>query len=396
MIVPAPTLARRLVAVVLLVLSLPLPAAATATQSLHQTSALRCSTCHWQIYLQWQSSMHAQSTALSDPIHAAFYRNVAGDPQADGVTINGKYPICLQCHAPAAALDRQTRLDTLPVYSEGVTCVSCHALARYKGVTAPDGKLRLGMQAYDQAKDHLQGPTGGSVVEGHPFPVAANGALLTSNDICMGCHERRNNPQGVPLCRTGDEYTAAATSVTCQACHMPIVGGMVDHSMLGGHSLAMIRRAVTLTVTASKARDGVTATVTVQNRLLHGFPTGAPFRSAYLEVVGLDRAGHEVWRSFRESPTDDPQGTFAISLVDETGQATPPPKATRIAADTRLKPGEARRLIYYPITGKGITQVRARLFYRLLPPALEQQLGDALKDSLKGPRLAAAAVADVK
>jgi len=380
----------------LLVLLAPCLAAAADAPPIHQTSAERCAKCHWQIYLQWKSSMHAQSTALSDPIHGAFYGKVVGDPQADGVTLNGKYPVCLQCHVPSAARDGQTRLDALPAYSEGVTCVSCHTLARYKGITGPDGKLRLGMQAYETSTTHLQGPTGGSgVVEDHPFPLAANGPLLTSSDACMGCHDRRNNTRGVPLCRTGDEYKAAATAVACQACHMPVVGALIDHSMPGGHNAAMVRRGVTLTVTANKGADGVAATVTLLNRLPHGFPTGAPFRMAYLEVVALDAAGHEVWRSHGGSPAEDPQAVFATRLADDAGQPAPPPKATRIAADTRLQPGEERRLAYQ-IPGETIAQVRARLFYRLLPPETEEQLAAVLTDPLKGPKLAAVAVAAVE
>jgi len=366
------------------------------TPPIHQTSAERCAKCHWQIYLQWRASMHAQSTALSDPIHGAFYRKVVGDPQADGVTLNGNYPVCLQCHAPSAAIDGQTRLDALPAYGEGVTCVSCHTLARYKGITRPDGKLRLGMLAYERSTTHLQGPTGGSgVVEDHPFPLAANGTLLTRNDACMGCHDRRNNARGVPLCRTGDEYQAAATAITCQSCHMPVVGGLIDHSMPGGHSAAMVRRGVTLDVTARKGEDGVAAAVTLLNHLPHGFPTGAPFRNAYLEVVALDAAGHEVWRSFQASPAEDPQAVFATRLADDAGHPAPPPKATRIAADTRLKPGEERRLTYQ-IPGEGIAQIRARLLYRLLPPPLEEQLAAVLTDALKGPKVAAVAVAAVE
>jgi len=394
----AQSLTERLVGAVLLALCLAAPAAATDEPAppIHQTSAERCAKCHWQIYLQWRSSMHAQATALSDPIHGALYRTVVGDPQADGVTLNGKYPICLQCHVPSAAIDGQTRVDALPAYSEGVTCVSCHTLARYKGITGPDGKLRLGMQAYERATTHLQGPTGGSgVVEDHPFPLAANGPLLTSNDACMGCHDRRNNAQGVPLCRTGDEYQAAATAVTCQSCHMPVVGSLIDHSMPGGHNAAMVRRGVTLAVTTTKGADGVAASVTLLNHLPHGFPTGAPFRNAYLEVVALDAAGREVWRSYKASPAEDPQAVFATRLADDAGHPAPPPKATRIAADTRLQPGEERRLSYQ-IPGTNIARVRARLLYRLLPPPMEEQLAAVLTDALTGPRLAAVAVADVE
>ncbi|MFK5985562.1 MAG: multiheme c-type cytochrome [Pseudomonadota bacterium] len=45
----------------------------------------QCRLCHMEIYEQWQGSMHAKSTALSDPIHRAFYKKVIGDPTKEGV-----------------------------------------------------------------------------------------------------------------------------------------------------------------------------------------------------------------------------------------------------------------------------------------------------------------------
>ncbi|HEX9690669.1 MAG TPA: multiheme c-type cytochrome [Gemmatimonadales bacterium] len=370
--------------------------AAPPAPPIHRTSAEACAECHPQTYRQWRSSLHAQSTPLTDPIHGAFYRKEVGDPRVAGLALRGRYPVCLQCHVPAAAIDGETRVDADPAYQEGVTCVSCHTLTRFKGVTAPDGTLRLGMQAYERSTTHLQGPTGGGAgVEKHPFPMAANGPLLTGNGACMGCHERRNNAQGVPLCRTGDEYAAAAGAATCQSCHMPRVRGITDHAMLGGHSAAMVRRGVTLTVTAGKKGNGVAANVSLHNRLPHGFPTGAPFRSAYLEVVAVDALGHEVWRNYRTNPTEDPQAMLATRLVDDAGHPALPPKATRIAADTRLNPGEQRQ-IAYQIPAAGITEVRARLLYRLLPPDLEQQLAAVLTDARKGPKVAAVAITTVE
>jgi hypothetical protein len=81
--------------------------------------------------------------------------------------------------------------------------------------------------------------------------------------------------------------------------------------------------------------------------------------------------------------------------VDDAGHPALPPKATRIAADTRLNPGEQRQ-IAYQIPAAGITEVRARLLYRLLPPDLEQQLAAVLTDARKGPKVAAVAITTVE
>ena len=105
--------------------------------------------------------MHAKSTALTDPIHATFYKQVVGSPTEENVMhkASGKYPVCLQCHAPNAAKDKTTKLDAMAAYSEGVNCVACHTLKSYKGIKGADGKLMLGLKSYE-ISDQLQAPAG--------------------------------------------------------------------------------------------------------------------------------------------------------------------------------------------------------------------------------------------
>ncbi|MCK7497903.1 MAG: cytochrome c family protein [Comamonadaceae bacterium] len=95
-----------------------------------------CKRCHLDIFRSWEKSMHANSSALKNPLHGAFYQATVGDPRQEGVLAkeNGKYPECLNCHAPSAALDKKTKLDAVSAYGEGVTCVACHSLKRFKGV----------------------------------------------------------------------------------------------------------------------------------------------------------------------------------------------------------------------------------------------------------------------
>ena len=118
--------------------------AKTGEESIHHISATVCKTCHKETYKQWKGSMHANSTAFKDPIHGAFYRKVVGDPGKEGVKMkNGKYPVCLQCHAPNAAKDKVTKLDSKPAYAEGVNCIACHTLKTFKGIQGKNGKLNL-------------------------------------------------------------------------------------------------------------------------------------------------------------------------------------------------------------------------------------------------------------
>ncbi len=425
-----PTCIRSIATTLLFALiNLPTFVVAGEGEPIHHVSAEVCANCHQDIYKQWKGSMHAQSTALKDPIHGTFYQMVAGSPTEEGVLhkASGKYPICLQCHAPNAAMDKSTKLDAMAAYSEGVNCVACHTLKSYKGIEGKDGKLQLGLNAYE-VSDTLQAPaginnglsklasagddlfggaglSGGSDSSQRPnphlgeplvfdgqiipaLPMEANPRLVKSSDSCMGCHDQRNNPHGVPLCQTGNEYRATDSKVSCLSCHMPISNGIADHSMGGGHDPAMVKRAVIFDVNAVEDGDMLKTTVYLKNQLPHSMPTGAPFRNLFLKLTAYDADGNVVWENAEGHPSkSDPQAYFSYAITDDEGMPAPPPTATKTGDDTRLKPHEERELVY-EIPADGVVLVRGELFYNLLWPGLVKKF-DHLPTNLTDPVLIA-------
>ncbi len=396
---------------------------------LHHVSADVCAECHGEIYKQWKGSMHAKSTALEDPIHATFYKKVMGDPKKEGLrNKKGKYPVCLQCHAPNAARDMKTKLDSSPAYSEGVNCVACHMLTNFKGVVAPKGKLRLGLQAYD-ATDKIQAPHGfnqgaqklaaaddmfggASAAEGSKpnphlgapvtvdgkeipaLPMESNPLQQKTSDACMGCHDQRNNAHGVPLCQTGSEYSMSKSEVNCLACHMPISNGMADHSMGGGHDNAILKRSIVFNLNTEKTGDKITAKLLLKNQQPHSLPTGAPFRNIYIKVMAYDAGGEVIWENAQGHPKkDDPQAYMRYALSDDAGKDTLPPTATQLGEDTRLKPHEERTLSY-DIPAKDVYLVRAEVYYNLLWPILVKKFKH-LPEDLTAPVLIADAESTV-
>lgn len=380
------------------IVNVPAPAAP------HEVPSELCGACHQEIYKEWLGSMHAQSSALKDPIHGAFYRNVIGDPTQEGVvTKQGKYPVCLQCHAPNAAIQKKTKLDAKPAFNEGVNCVFCHTITGFKGVEGPDGKLRLGTSAYEVSKTHLQAPSGKSysmmpqpenptpiTPVFHLFPTEGrNASLHKTNEVCMGCHDRRNNFHGVPLCATGTEISDSKSFISCQACHMPTTNGHADHSMSGGHDGAMVRRAVTMVLDVTGADGAYLAQIRLKNKLPHKFPTGAPFRNAYLKLVAYDDRGEVRWQNYETHPLkDDPEAVFVYTLGDDEGKPAMPPKAKQVLSDTRLEPNQ-ERVLEYKIPADQVKVIRAELLYDLLLPNLTRKLDAVLTNELKTPRLAA-------
>ena len=355
-----------------------------------------CGDCHQAIYRQWSGSMHANSTALKDPIHGAVYRSLMGDPQTEGVRKRGAYPVCLNCHAPAAALDGKTKLDARPAYNGGVNCVSCHAMERYLGIEKPGGGLQLGVRAYRFSDTELQGPNGDRVTVSagpdgaearHIVPIRGNPELMKTKAACMGCHDQRPNAHGVSMCATGDEIRAVEGPDTCQSCHMPIVDGVASHAMLGGHNPAMVEHGLAMTVSAARQGGDLRAEVHLLNKTPHNFPTGAPFRNVYINVAALDENGKTLWQNAPGHPMKaDPQAMLFYALGDEAGKPAPPPKAKQVLADSRLKPNE-RRTLRYAIPATGVVRVEARAYYNLLLPPMVKQLRGKIPEDLTRPML---------
>ena len=404
----------RLILAVLAMLGLALPAAAPAadeardeSKPLHHTNAFVCKRCHIEIFRAWEKSMHANSSALKNPLHGAFYQATVGDPTQEGVLAKetGKYPECLNCHAPSAALDKKTKLDAVSAYAEGVNCVACHMLKNYKGTKAADGQPQRGIAAYEVSANALMAPSGISygpvkpteaqkgnpaVKPYHPYLREVNAAMRT-NDACMGCHEERSNPKGAPLCVTGEEVRASGSSATCQSCHMPKVDGITDHSMAGGHSADMVRRGVVMQMNGKVEGERIKARLTLTNKLPHAFPTGAPFRHMVVKVRAYDKDGQLLWENFKANPAaEDPQSAFHYVLGNEKDQIAQPPAATKVLANTRLKPNETREL-NYDIPAANVAVVRAEALYNVLAPPLIAQMGDKLPKEMTANKVAATA-----
>ena len=380
--------------------------------SIHQAPAEACQSCHEEIYQQWKGSTHANSFDLKDPIHTIFYKNDTGK--------KGQSPACLKCHAPISALDKKTRLDTKQSYRDGITCVSCHTFKSFKGPDNPNGKPNYGIDAYEIDSASLYGPSGETYSAdsdpkarwptpiNHPIPLQGNkSALFESNDVCMGCHEKRSNTHGTSLCVTGKEIRSTNNFVSCQACHMSVVRvpklqngkvvegqfvSIADHSMAGGHDARMVSRGLAMNMDVKKNGSTIQAAVTVKNRLPHAFPTGSPLRNFFLKVAAYDKNGKELWKNFKVHPIkDDPKSAFWYTLGNDAGKPASPSMARQVLADTRLKPNESRTLNYEIPNNDAIAIIRAEALYDLYLPPIKARVKGKVPGDLLKPKLAASA-----
>jgi len=205
-----------------------------------EDGAAACGACHAEAHGEWQSSWH--SRAWSDPEVRARSNDFANAE-------------CLPCHLPEPVLAlapgdpvraRAERGD------EGVDCRACHAL----------GGADAGRVA--GTAEHADAPC-------RPKAVAELGGAA----VCGPCHNQH---------QTVTEWLVspyAAEGVDCVDCHMPFRGGDPargrDHTMHGGHSLALLQAAVDLR--ARRAAAGVV--IEVENvGAGHNFPTDERLRAA--------------------------------------------------------------------------------------------------------------------
>ncbi len=321
-----------------------------------------CAPCHGAIVEEWKTSMHSRAHRDRDPIFAAMLR---GHVQREGEAVTRR---CANCHHPRQVDDVEGA-----VAKRGVTCATCH--------TAESVDLaHLGGEALAFGTDGvLHGPhdlaAGASPVHGTgPAPAHMK---ADSDDLCLTCHAREDNPQGVPVCSTGDEH-AKVDGATCRSCHMPRVAGPsgavsrradhASHAFVGPRQLwegadhDLLAGAVKL----DAKLDGDTLTLTLANATGHAFPTGFPGRLAVVKAVGKDASGEVVW--------EDADTKLVRRYGDAEGKPAMPPVAAQVLGDSRLQPGETRTLSLSGVPAEAKT-VEATVLYRLMPPPMADKTG---------------------
>ncbi|MGA8050093.1 MAG: multiheme c-type cytochrome [Burkholderiales bacterium] len=308
--------------------------------------AENCGACHPQQYRDWQTTVH--SRAWTEPYF-----------QADWA-FDGRQQICRNCHTP---LDRQQEHRVLgfrdrakwdPVLApnpdfdaelqkEGVTCAGCHFR---------DGKI--------------MGP-GKSANAPHPTEKFSD-----PNEVCLRCHVVQGNRWDtfykMPPCGTvaeiaategrmskrSGEYTVRdVAGLGCVQCHMP----EGRHLWRGGHDPAMVRSALSASLSQSSADGARSAQLVLENSgAAHFLPTGTPDRHLSISLRALDARGQ------------------VLAETDDTLQRTVMWRPFIVDLwDSRLQRGAPRR---YSLELPAQTRtVEAQVRYHLLGEARRERIG---------------------
>ncbi|MFC2174117.1 hypothetical protein ACFLU6_16085 [Acidobacteriota bacterium] len=168
-------------------------------------------------------------------------------------------------------------------------------------------------------------------------------ALLRDDAFCHQCHSLLQPITKADLQGTVSEWqesTARKEGLSCQKCHMPLVGeGDEKHHFHGhyypGRNPLPGRRSLSI---EEIAKNPGFISVTVKNHVpAHYLPTGASFKAVFLEVKGFGETGQ------------DPQfeDTFVFikrfKFKNPIGLKDVP---WTVAMDTRLKPEEERTITF--------------------------------------------------
>ncbi|TAK67796.1 MAG: T9SS type A sorting domain-containing protein [Bacteroidetes bacterium] len=319
------------------------------------TSVSDCKPCHEEITRQWSGSMMAH--APKDPLFNAMLSLTLQYTMEQGLDV-GEY--CLRCHSPSGWLAGRSHPQTVQdMYGSDLDGVHCDACHRMTDPLANDGSSLItdsvpgygnGMYAVQRQQYPVRGRRGIP----HAYGETTADPFLSTSEFCGVCHEV-SNPYLTPnarhvsphrqvmIERTYSEwklswFATRGEAGTCQSCHMPTFEGkasslpgaptrldVASHSFTGGNTFAprsvmqhwngvdedaiqkgveeaesLLRKGVSLQLTAGTVGDSVKARVRVTNLTGHKLPTGFPEgRRVWIELVGRDRYGDIIFESGR-------------------------------------------------------------------------------------------------
>ena len=254
-------------------------ASAVGTAPTEWISSEQCADCHQEIYDEWVTSPHANSWNNEDVrVQSNHFANKD----------------CIDCHAPRPVFETGLGERVLPRparRSEGVDCITCHL--------TPDGTMA------------------GTITNPRAACRPTTRRELRRVDLCAGCHDQHKTVQQWKASPFAEHREG------CMECHMPYRDGTPEggrvHSMLGGHSVEMVRAGVELD--AVRAEDG-SIRIQLTNTSGHAFPTDERSRASDLWWRPLDEAGEPDgrWRHLHRIRDPYRHETDLVSTLIHCGE----------------------------------------------------------------------------
>lgn len=200
---------------------------------LEPSSSCRGSGCHDRLVDQWERSAHRFAA------DNRFYRAaVAGIVAERGVE---EAAFCAACHDPDRLLTGQIAAayagGSPPAGSEGVSCVSCHAIAQGHPAALANGAYRY---AFAPPYPSSAGPDAILLDPRAHRAQRVHPRTLIGEAGCIGCHRVRLTPDvGAigehTIQNVTPEFEPTRNTAFCTTCHLPFdEDGRYGHEMVGG------------------------------------------------------------------------------------------------------------------------------------------------------------------
>ena len=341
----------------------------------------KCKPCHKTITQDWERSLHAKSHFSKNDFYAKMLAYVAKKRHKSEASLEIR---CAQCHNPhvSEAVDEEAKyaaafgLDGDEVkksmssrfIKDGVNCIVCHNIKA----------IHLSKDPGKRGKDTIVWGPNDTMVG--PFKDAKSPYHKTAyadffkkdpNKLCFVCHYNERSAYGLLIGQTGPEYEKSGSKTACVECHMgPELKGrsvQVDlknstatkertlrHHLFGGvRNSDIVADAIDL----DYKQIGRKVVVTLKNLVPHALPTGFGARMMALRAVYRDASGRQVGEDRYE---------IVARYADGKGKETVPYLARKVLSDTRLQPGESRKVAFK--APEGSKSVDLELVYYLIDP----------------------------
>ena len=293
-----------------------------------------CQACHTQIYDEFSSSMHANSTPQKDPIHASVWNKHPKNLKFEQYS-------CGKCHTPAANnLDQMLGKGkkALPqannaTHQEGISCAYCHRIESIK--LAEQSNINIMSETpkkyFGTLEDAMDSPYHGT--------IKTENKHIKNGNVCVGCHSHKKNKYGLNVCSTNIDNEMDGAN--CVSCHMPKVKGSVtafketkEHAFHGFPGSHFNSNMLSQYVDISILREIKSFKVNIDNQSSHAMLLH-PLRLAVLKVQ-VTRAGKVT--QFKDQ--------YFKRIIGTDGKPAMPWAAKTEITNTMIKANEKRTVEY--------------------------------------------------
>jgi hypothetical protein len=331
-----------------------------------------CNECHEKIYEEYETSFHSKGY-FTDELHRAI---------ADKVS--SKRYTCASCHMPMAdnlkeLISGEARPDkNNKTHTDAISCFFCHTIAYVKVAH----KKNINIKAR-QAEDYKPTLYGRLVNPEDSDKHSSSKSPIYGQKACMGCHSHKLNDNNVTIFRA---MKSEQDSIKCIECHMPEVRGGAEkmdkkargrhasHKFLGIHDEKF--RATGVDINISTTAD--TIEVKLTNKMGHPLIV-QPARVKYLEVK-IVRDGEEIWKNYKENPTEDKQAFFEYRFKDKEGKKIIIPATACSKEVNNLDANESKTFRYSGVELNKGDIIKATMFVRFAKKDCQSVI--SLKDKI--------------